>query len=452
MEIRSYRTSFAQQRLYFLQQLEPWNSAYNMTETFRLRGDLRLGALASALSLVADRHEMLRSRFLAVNGVPEQIILSDPCSSLPRMIDFTAYPLDAAKRRASSRIRTAASTPFNLHRGPLFYAELIRLSADEGLLSLYMHHIISDGWSVKVICDELSEIYQALVAGRTVTLADLPVDYVDFAAWEETMTSSAAIAPREDYWLRQLTGAPVVLAMPADGDTADIVSERYGAIYFTVSERLVAALTRLAKNLGVTPFVILFTAFQTALASWTGQRDFLVGVPAAARGRLELQNVVGLFVNMLAIRSSVWGDPTFEELVQRVGAASDDAFENQDFPFQRLVELINPPREPHTNPLVQVSFQLIDDSMECRLELPGVDASREYVQIDQTPFDLEVDVTARDGLLDCMLHYCGARLHAKSVAQLGRLFETVIADALTDPLRRVSELGSSSGSPAKAPR
>jgi non-ribosomal peptide synthetase component F len=274
---------------------------------------------------------------------------------------------------------------------------------------------------------------------------------VDFAAWEETMTGSAAIAAREDYWLRQLNGVPVVLAMPAGDDTAETVSGRPGAIDFTISERLVTALTRLAESLGVTPFVILFAAFQTALTSWTGQRDFLVGVPAAARRRLELQNVVGLFVNMLAIRSSVWGDPTFEELVQRVGAASADAFENQDFPFQRLVELINPPREPHTNPLVQVSFQLIDDAMEGRLDLPGVDASRVYALIDQTPFDLEVDVTARGGLLACLLHYCGVRLHAKSVAQLSGLFETVIADALTDPRRRVSELGSS-GSPAKAPR
>jgi Condensation domain len=420
-----------------------------MSETFRLHGKVHLDILSSALSRLAERHEMLRSRFLDVGGLPEQVILKTPRPPLLRVLDFTGHRPAAALCRAHSRIRAIASTPFNLQRDPLFFCEFIRLADDEGLLSFHMHHIISDGWSARMICDDVSEFYNAHIAGRAARLPDLAIDYVDFAEWEQATLEAPAMIAHQEYWLDQLAGVPTRLDLPCDEDVARTGPTRSGparagpalAETMLIPECRASSLSQAAERFRVTPFVLLFAAFQVALAAWTGQRDFVIGVPAAGRGRLELQNVVGLFVNMLALRSCLRDDPTFQVLVQRAGAASGRAFEHQDFPFQRLVELLNPLREPGGNPLVQASFQLIDRRVAGRLALSGVDSRRENVPTGQAPFDLEVEVTAGSEFLDCQLRYRSPRLSAQAVALLGRLFRTVLAEGLVDPGRRVSEYG-----------
>ena len=345
--------SFAQQRLWFLAQLEPNSPRYNMPGAFRLRGPLALGALQASLWEVVRRHGILRTIF-PVDENPRQEILDFRPESLP-LVDLAALGLhrhDALSRLA----RAHAQRPFDLVNGPLFRVLLVRLAVEEHALLINLHHIVTDGWSLRVLREELAQLYTAFAAGRPSPLAEPELQYADFACWQQRWLSAEALSAQKDYWQRQLTGAPETLELPTDRPRPSVQTFAGASWSLPLPKVLEARLGDLGRRLEATPFMTFLAAFQLLLARLTGQRDLLLGTPTANREPVELESLMGFFVNTLVIRGRVRWDEDFHRHLERVRTTCLGAYAHQDLPFEQLVEQLQPERDPSRSPLFQMVF------------------------------------------------------------------------------------------------
>ncbi|HSF41157.1 MAG TPA: condensation domain-containing protein, partial [Thermoanaerobaculia bacterium] len=341
--------SFSQQRLWFLDQMEPGSPLYNLPALLRLAGPLDPRALAAALTGIVRRHEALRTTFPARRGRPRQEI--HPPRPVPlAVVDLAGIEGDEARRLGIAEIRR----PFDLAAGPLLRALLLRLGPEEHVLALTMHHIVSDGGSVGVFVRELAALY------RGDPLPELPVQYADFAAWQREWLAGGALEEQLAGWRSRLAGAPPVLDLPADRPRPAVRDPRGAEVAFEVPADLARALAALGRREGVTPFMVLLAGFQALLSRITGQDDLLVGTPVAGRRRIEAEGLIGFFVNTLALRGDLSGSPTARQLLARVRETALAAYEHQDLPFERLVEELEPARDPSRTPVVQVVFALQD--------------------------------------------------------------------------------------------
>ncbi len=434
----SPRLSYAQQRLWFLHQMEPESPAYNLFWALRLSGDLDVTALRWALGALADRHEVLRTSFPAVDGNPVQVIAEKAEVPL-RFQDLSQTPSALREEEVRSMARGEVELPFDLARGPLMRALLMKLGAAEHVLILTLHHIVSDGWSRGIISRDLMALYErALDGAEEVPLPKLSVQYADYAEWQRARLSGAVLSSQLDYWSKRLENV-VPLDLPTDRPRRTGVSYRGGLRRFELSSELTSGIRALCRQSGATPFMLLLAAFQCLLHRYTGQTDIALGTPVANRNRTELEDLIGFFVNTLVMRGDLSGDPTFRELVRRTREVAIDAFSHQDLPFDRLVEDLNPERHLTRNPLFQVMFAV--QNVPARpLTLAGLNVSPYELEVTTTRFDLEVYVVADASRLLILPVYNSDLFEPATIDRMFEHFRILLEGATADPDRRISEL------------
>lgn len=394
-ELFVFPTSFAQQRLWFLEQLIPNTCLYHVPTVFRLMGLLDVAALEQSFQELVCRHEILRTTFVEIAGEPAQAIA--PHLDMPlSIIDLQHCPVAEREVEAQQIIRTEMQRPFNLAQGPLIRLMLFRLANTEHILLINLHHIIFDEWSSGILIRELGALYGALSADQPSPLSELPIQYADFAHWQRQWLQGEILESQLAYWRQQLRDVPV-LELPRD-DVAQSSGERHpaktpsyrGALHqVELPQDLAIALNALSQEAGTTLFMTLLAAFQTLLYRYTGQTDIPIGSPIANRNRSELENLIGFFANSLVLRGDLSGNPTFRELLERSRQMTLAAYAHQDVPFEKLVEELQPSRNLSRNPLFQVVFALQNAPMT-QLELPGLTLDAIEFDTRNSRFDLEL--------------------------------------------------------------
>ena len=319
--------SFAQQRLWFLDQLEPNSAFYNMPQAIRMSGPLDVGALRRALSEIAARHESLRTSFTVVEGNPVQVIAPAVSVELP-VVELAELSESEREAEALRLAREEAQRPFDLERGPLVRASLLRLGGEEHVLLLNMHHIVGDDWSFSVLMRELMALYEAFSQGDPSPLKELPIQYADYAVWQREWLQGEQLEAQLAYWKQQLSGAPAVLALPTDRPRPAVPSYQGANDSLALPKQLSEQLRALSQREGVTLYMTLLAAFQTLLMRYSGQEDIVVGSPIAGRTRAETESLIGFFLNTLVLRTSLSGDPSFRELLGRVREVTLGAYEH----------------------------------------------------------------------------------------------------------------------------
>ncbi|HEY0602634.1 MAG TPA: amino acid adenylation domain-containing protein, partial [Herpetosiphonaceae bacterium] len=395
--------SFAQQRLWFLDQLEQDNPIYNLPFAAYLTGKLDIAALGRSLDAIVARHEVLRTTFeTADHGQPVQVIAAAQPLPLPLvdLQDLPEHERDAEVRRLAT---SAALQPFDVARGPLLRATLLRLHGESHVLLLTMHHIVADGWSMGVFVGEISALYAATVSGTAPALPALPIQYADYAVWQRDWLQGAVLERQLTYWRQQLADLPV-LELPTDYPRPPALSFR-GALHpFTLPKTLSDELVALSQREGVTLFMTLLAAWQVLLSRYSGQDDIAVGTPIAGRTRAETEDLIGFFVNTLVLRANLAGNPTFSELLGRVRAVCLGAYAHQDLPFEQVVEELQPVRDLSRHPLFQVMFTL-QNAPVTPLELPDLKVDPLVVDHGLVKFDLSLEFEETASGLVGMLAY-----------------------------------------------
>jgi amino acid adenylation domain-containing protein len=433
---RQLPLSFGQQRLWFLDQLEPGNPAYNGLGAVRLVGDLDLQALEQALNDLQRRHEVLRTVITEEEGRPWQVVQPALRWRLP-VEDLSGDPRpDEALQLLA---RKEAHAPFDLERGPVWRARLVRLGPREHVLLTVTHHIASDGWSVGVMIREIGALYTAALKGERAALPALPIQYADYAHWQHEWLESAALEASLGFWKRQLAGSPSGLDLPADRPRPAVQSFHGAREWWVIPRDLLERVRKLGRQENATLFMTLLTAFDVLLSRYSGQEDIVVGSPIANRTRPELEGLVGFFVNMLALRTDLSGDPTVREVLRRVREMTLDAYTHQDMPFERLVEALRPPRDLGRPPLFQVLFVLQNAPMTA-LELPELRVEVVDVAPGLARFDLTVSCAERsDGLAVCW-EYNTDLFDGETVRQMMRHFEHLLEGMTDEPDCRIGTL------------
>ncbi|HEV3049922.1 MAG TPA: amino acid adenylation domain-containing protein, partial [Longimicrobium sp.] len=429
--------SYAQQRLWLVDQLEPGTPAYNLPHPVRLRGRLNPAALERALSELVRRHESLRTTFDQADGVAVQVIA--PWSPFPLQVeDLGALEPGAREARVGRQVREDAEAPFDLAQGPLFRARLLRLSADEHVLLLTLHHIVSDGWSMGVLFRELAALYQAFAAGAASPLAEPALQYAHFARWQRQQLDGEALQRKVAYWKRRLAGAPAVLELPVDRPRPFAQSHVGATEPVSVPAPVARELRALARGEGATLFMVLLAGFKAVLARWSGQDDVVVGSPVAGRTRPELEGLIGFFVNTLALRTDLGGDPTFRQLLQRVREGTFEAFQHQDLPFDKLVEELHVERSLAHHPVFQTTFML--QNAPTGFALPGLELQAETFGWTTAKFDLSLNLQEQGDAVAGGIEYATDLFDAGTIRRLGAHYNALLAAAVANPDTPVSRL------------
>ncbi|HKI05604.1 MAG TPA: amino acid adenylation domain-containing protein, partial [Thermoanaerobaculia bacterium] len=431
--------SFAQERLWFLDRFEPESAAYNMPAAMRITGKLDAEALAAALGEVVRRHDVLRTGFQESGGKPVQKVLPWQPWKLP-VVDFTSLPAAERQPAASRWIRGEAVRRFDLTRPPLLRTALLRLAPREHVLVVVLHHIVADGWSIGVLLRELTALYTAFLEGRPSPLPELPLQYSGFAVRQRDWLRGEVLDSQLAYWRQALAGAPETLDLPSDRHRPHEQSYLGAHLGVTLPAGLAADLADLARSLGATPFMVLMAGFQVLLSRLSGQRDLVVGSPIANRTRLEIEPLIGCFVNTLALRLDLSADPSFGELAGQAREVTLGAYAHQDLPFERLVEELVPTRDASRTPIFQVLFAL-QNAPAGALELPGVALELLPVETGIAKFDLSllIDETA-SGALAGTLEYSADLFEAATVERWAGHLTTLLRAAVLGPRIRISEL------------
>jgi amino acid adenylation domain-containing protein len=409
--------SFAQQRLWLLDRLEPAGSAYNMASAAWLWGEVHVPMLGRALTAIARRHESLRTTFAERGGEPVQVITPPAPFPLP-LVDLAGLPEAAREPEVRRLARDEAVRPFDLARGPLVRGALARLGPERHLLLFNMHHIISDGWSFGLLFGELSALYDAFAAGRPSPLPELPVQYADFAFWQRERLRGAALEKQVRYWRARLQGAPPSLELPADRVRPPVQTHRGRAADLVIPAGLAAALRELSRRADATLFMTLLAAFKILLHRWAGQDDVVVGAPSAGRQQVETEKLIGFFLNTLVLRTDLSGDPTFLALLGRVRGAVLGAYQYQEVPFERLLDELKVERRLSHSPLFQVLFNMIT-LPEIRLALRGLRLEPLALAAVPAKFDFTLYVDEHGaGDIECRLIYSADLFDAARMAAL----------------------------------
>jgi amino acid adenylation domain-containing protein len=435
---RDSQLSFSQQRLWFLDQFEPGNVAYNISETVRIRGTLNVTALEQGLSEIVRRHEALRTIFAAVEGQPFQQILPPEPLTLFK-VDLRLLPDNEREAETQRLITEEAMHIFNLANSPLFRATLLQRSEEEYSLLLTMHHIISDGWSMEVLSRELWALYDAFSKGHPSPLAELPFQYADYAQWQREWFQGEEMEKQLRYWKERLAGAQPMLELPTDRPRPVVQSFRGAHHTKVLPDSLLEGLQALSQESGVTLFMTLLAAFQLLLHRYTGQEDIVVGSPIAGRNRTEVENLIGLFVNTLVLRSDFKGNPTFRELLGQVREVALGAYEHQDLPFEKLVEELKPERQGSYSPLIQVMFALQNKPMES-FQLSQLTISPEILNNNSAQFDLTLLMDDNAKGFNTVLIYNPDLFDQTTIERMMGHFQTLIEGIVSTPELRVSEL------------
>ncbi len=431
--------SFAQRRLWLVDQLEGGSSFYNVAYAFRLAGRLSVPDLERALAQLVRRHEVLRTAFRAAAGGPVQVVLEEAAPALP-CIDLAALPPARARAEAARRAGQDANLPFDLGSGRPIRCRLFVLGAGEHVLTCNLHHIVADWGSMPILVRELVTLYAAGLRGEPSPLPELPVQFADFAAWQNQRCGAATLAPQLDYWRRQLAGAPALLALRTDAPRPAVQSFRGGCLGFTLPEDLAGALGALGREHGCTLFMTLLAGFQVLLAHLSGQRDVVVGAPMSYRNRPELEGLIGFFVNPLVLRADLSDDPEVSVLLARVRGTVLEAYTHQDVPFETLVEELAGARSLAYNPLVQVAFNYIAAAVDTEIAVGDLKVGPFDTELETAQFDLTLTLLDSGPELQGAMTYKRDLFAASSVAWWGEQYARLLRRAAEQPSRRCSEL------------
>jgi alpha-ketoglutarate-dependent taurine dioxygenase len=429
-ETNCFPLSFAQQRMWFLDQLEPGSFAYNMHVPVRLNGRLDVTALRQSLNEVVRRHEILRTVFALVDDRPAQFITAAQPLSLP-VLDLHHLAADERESRMRELSLQEARGPFDLSRGPLLRSKLLRLDEEEHVALFTMHHIITDGWSMGVLIQEVAALYEAFSKGQPSPLAELPIQYADFASWQREWLRGEVLESHLDYWKQQLSNLPV-LDLNIAGPRPPVQSFHGKMHNFAFSHALSESLRELSRREDVTLFMTLLAAFQLLLHHYSGQEDIAVGTDVANRSRAETERLIGFFINQLVLRTNLSGNPGFRELLGRVREVTLGAYAHQDLPFDKLVEALNPVRDASRQPLSQIKI-ILQNTPARQLELSGLTLSPVNINHEAAHSDLTLYLTDTEQGLTGAAEYSTSLFDAGAIEQMMLDFETLLGEIVKSP-------------------
>ena len=428
--------TFAQQRLWFLEQLEPHATAYLIPWSIRMNGTLNVSALRDSLNEIVRRHEILRTTFSSVDGQPTQVVAPSVYIPLP-VVDLSEFT--EREKEAQQLAAAEAQTPFDLKTGPLVRAQLLRLAAEDHILLLTMHHIMFDGWSRRILVRELATLYEAYRGGKLSPLRDLNLQYADYAVWQRNNLQGQILERQLAYWRAQLAGAPASLDLPTDQPRPAVQTFRGAAKLFTFSKTLSEQLNALSRQQTATLFMTLLAGFQALLSRWSGQEDIVVGAPIANRNRTEIEDLIGLFANTLVLRTDVSGNPSFRALLGRVKEVALGGYAHQDMPFEKLVEELRPERSLSHNPLFQVMFSL-QNATRRDFELPGLKLKLQGSGTGTAKFDISLFMVERHEGFRGRVEYNTDLFDDATIDRLLGHFQVLLEGAVANPDQPVSEL------------
>ncbi|BAZ21899.1 amino acid adenylation domain-containing protein [Kalymmatonema gypsitolerans NIES-4073] len=430
--------SFSQERLWFLYQLQQDSSTYNVSFAFRLQGLLNVSALEHSLNEIIQRHEALRTKFLASENKPVQVIAPSLNLKLP-VVDLQELPETERETQVLQLVKNEVQKPFDLEQGSLLRSSLVQLGENEYVLLLSVHHIAFDGWSEGILWRELTALYTAFSTGKPSPLPELPIQYADFAVWHRQWLQGKVMDTQLDYWKQQLAGSPPLLELPTDRVRPPIQTNRGGIKRFQLDDPLTQKLKSLSEKSGATLFMTLLTGFVILLSRYSNQQDILVGSPIANRNRSEIESLIGFFVNILVLRTDVSGNPSFWELLQRVRQVAMEAYAHQDVPFEQVVETLQPERNLNYSPLFQVMFVLLN-TPPGKLELPGLSLTPLEIENPTAKFDLTLLMTESEQGLSGSLEYNCDLFEEATITRMAGHFVTLLEGIVANPEERISQL------------
>jgi acyl carrier protein len=430
--------SYAQQRLWFVQQLEPQSPAYNIAAAVRLQGRLNLRALEQMLNEIVRRHEATRTRFTNVDGHAVQLIAERLELNIAN-VDLSGAGAETRERLSRRLMIEEAQRPFDLERDVLLRMKLLKLAEDKHVALLTMHHIISDGWSIGVLIEEMSALYEAFTRGEPSPLAELPIQYVDYAVWQRRMLEGELLDAHVAYWKRQLHDSPALLKLPLDYPRPAVQSSRGAQQPFVLSRELSAQLNALSAREGVTLFMTLLAAFETLLYRYGGQTDIILGTNVANRRSTKTEKLIGFFVNMLVLRSDLSGNPAFRELLGRVREVTLDAYTHQDLPFEKLVQELRPERNLGHTLLFQAVFSL-QNAEQKALQFSGLTLTPEEIDLGTAKYDLVLNMWESEEGLRGSLQYSTDLFEPTTIARMVRHFTRLLEAVVAAPETRLNAL------------
>ncbi|MGD1704335.1 amino acid adenylation domain-containing protein [Dapis sp. BLCC M229] len=431
--------SFAQERLWFLHQLEEGDtSAYNMPSVWQLTGELNIDALEKALTEIIRRHEVLRTSFQSVSGVA-RMALAPECQLTLAVIDLRELSEPDQSLQVQKLTEAEQNQPFDLEQAPLLRAKILQLEEQKQILLLNVHHIAFDGWSRGILRQELSAIYQAFSSGKPSPLAELPIQYADYAAWQRQWLQGEVLETQLNYWKQQLSGELPVLELPLDYPRPRVQTFTGGKKSCQLSQELTSSLKELSRQESVTLYMTLLAAFKVLLSRYSGQSDIIVGTPIANRDRTELEGLLGFFVNTLVLRTDLGGNPSFGELLGRVREVTLGAYAHKDLPFEKLVEQLQPERDLSRNPLFQVWFDMVNVPRR-PLSLPGMTVENLSLGVAQSKFDLTLYVLQTRESIQLTLAYNAELFSSLRMSQLLEHYQYLLEQIVTSPEKRLSGL------------
>ncbi|BDI19710.1 hypothetical protein ANSO36C_55120 [Nostoc cf. commune SO-36] len=430
--------SFAQQRLWFLAQLEPDNPFYNVSAVASLKGKLNFKALQDSFQEIINRHEALRCNFKTIEDKPVAFIYPTKSLLLP-VLDISELSINQQAAEVQKLASQEAQHPFDLSRDLLLRVKLLRLNPEEHILLFIMHHIVSDGWSIGVLIYELATLYQDFCDDKVLSLPELPIQYGDFAIWQQEYLQGEALTAQKNYWKRQLGGALPVLQLPTDYPRPAVQSYKGNNYCFTIPKYLTTALKMLSQQAGATLFMTLLTAFKILLYRYSQENDIIIGTAIANRNLPQIEKLIGFFVNTLVLRTDVSDNPSFLDLLARVKETTLDAYTHQDLPFEQLVEEIQPERNLSHNPIFQVWFALNNSPMPA-LEIGELTLTISEAESATSQFDLSLDMVERQEELIGTFEYSSDLFDANTITHIAEHFQTLLAGIIANPKQPIASL------------
>ncbi|HET6978705.1 MAG TPA: amino acid adenylation domain-containing protein [Pyrinomonadaceae bacterium] len=431
---RDLPLSFAQRRMWFLNQLEPESAYYNVPLALRLTGRLDTDALEKAINEVIRRHEVLRTTFATAAGEPVQVI------NEAVYLTLTVEDISRAGEDRAVELALEESTkPFDLSRGPLLRMRLLKLGPENFVALFTVHHIIADGWSMGVLVREVAALYAAFVEGKPSPLPELPLQYADFAAWQQERLRGSVLEDHFDYWKTQLSGAPFVLDLPSDKPRLPVQKFHGARALFSVPKPVTAQLLAISRQENATLFMTLLAAFNVLLHRYTGQQDILIGTPIANRNRAEIEGLIGFFVNTLVLRAKMESDESFLSLLRQIRATTLAAYAHQDLPFDKLVQELQPERDMSRSPLFQVML-VLQNAPQPAFELPGLTLSAFETRNRTAKFDLMLTTVETPDGLQCELEYDTDLFEGETIDRMIGNFQVLLESMTRDPLQNVSTI------------
>lgn len=445
---RDLPLSFSQQRLWFLEQLKPGDPLYYSFQALLITGPLDVKALELSLNEITRRHEVLHTVFDTVGGDPVQRVLPFTPMSL-RTINLSDVPADERHATLEKLAAEEKRRPFDIVQGPLIRALLVALSEHEHALLLTLHHIVSDGWSLGILCREMPALYEAFATGAPMPLPALPVQYADFAVWQREHLEGKVLEEQLSYWRTQLANVPSELELPADRPRPEIATFSGARVNFELTKELTEQLKALGRQEGTTLFMVLLAAFDTLLYRYSGQPDIVVGTAIANRNRDETEDLIGFFVNMLVMRTDLSGNPAFLEVLKRVKQMTLEAYQHQDVPFEQIIEMLQPQRSFNRAPLYQIEFTLQNAPLE-PLEVRDLRFTPLEVQALSSETDLNLMMSESENGLSGEVVYATDLFDATTIERMMNHFQNLLEEIAKAPEQRILELPLTSGSETRA--